>query len=633
MTVASWRWLTLGLSMSLALSVLLPARSAAAENDYGVPDQEASAPAKLDGPHDAFLRPYYNGAGPTAIFRFGRDDAKKRDVFAIVDPATWRIQFLALDDWTNSATDKPLSERITWGGACRLSPTERFWRVHQWPGKVVLQLQPEPTPTTIQNAKLDLRFPKITLDASPAAIAKVMARPRPSLDAAPPTPCGDMVNGAHKLFQAADASAEISAQNARAMSVRRLTPVPTSAPSAERSFWSSAQAVFWKGRRVVAAQEMEEARSVTSNAPLRHILVTARSPDTPGLARTDLVLMRRSTNPALSKRMVLRIGLARVKAGQRMVAVSSVGEVLVIGAADKTNFHIRSCYFTGANQNQPACVVQSEPTDVTATEAPADPNGPVIAAIGDRDAIWARANAYFTQTYDVNADGLPESCRRLARCQVAGKYWSPLMDLRLATGLVKARRGAPYAQMKASGGKVAQAGGAADFPLVPTFQAFERRPSQLRVFGDIENTSLLEDDPAAVVFGIDCSTFVSRLWGLSDGYSTETFIKTANKGGMTRVAEMGSIAMNDALVIRLEGKLNHIVLYREARDAGPRDASQAVMVLEASSACGGTCISLYDESFFDGWAVIRPGKAPPSQGAAMPPLTLDYNVWKGLMGL
>ena len=88
----------------------------------------------------AIIRPYTNGAGPSAIFRFARQEDKKRDVFAVVDPALWRIQFFTLDDW--SAQGQPFTQRFKKRGDCALPPSFRLWRVHLHDQRVVLQSQP-----------------------------------------------------------------------------------------------------------------------------------------------------------------------------------------------------------------------------------------------------------------------------------------------------------------------------------------------------------------------------------------------------------------------------------------------------------------------------------------------------------
>jgi hypothetical protein len=553
--------------LSAALAMAAASGSAGAQavaNDYGLPIQNGAAHSLSDR-NDAFLRPYYNGAGPTAIFRYGRDVAHKRDVFGVVDPTTWRIQFFALDDWVNAMGSKSLAERITWGGACRLPPKFRFWRVHQWPNKIIIQLQPDPLPSLVQDRSRQLVFPKITLDAMPASIAAGWAATRPPLDGAPKDFCGDA--GAHPLpatFLGNDTAAEVKRLNNLTFSVTRLAPA--SGPLASSGFWATTQKVQWKGRPLSSAQELETATSVATGRPLRHILVTARSPETPGLARADVVLIRRSPDPALVNRMTLQLGLSRVKAGQRAVAISSVGEILLIGAADKDDFHIRACHFVDGQSIQPVCAIASEPLDVTAGQdatAPSQAQRPVTTN-GGRDAVWSRASGYLTQSYDVVADGLPGQCLLLAPCSVGkNKRWSPLMDMRLATGTVR-RRGAPYAQTHNRAGKPSPLGGAADFPYGSILRDYELRGAQLRVFGDIENTSLIPNDRDAIVFGIDCSSFISRLWAMDADYDTAGFIRLANAGTLNRVAQLGDVVMNDAFVINLDGKLNHVVLFRRS---------------------------------------------------------------------
>ena len=55
------------------------------------PAPAAQAVRPAIGAQEAVLRPYANGAGPSAIFRAGRTGG--RDLFGVVDPVLWRVAF------------------------------------------------------------------------------------------------------------------------------------------------------------------------------------------------------------------------------------------------------------------------------------------------------------------------------------------------------------------------------------------------------------------------------------------------------------------------------------------------------------------------------------------------------------
>src|ERR1700733_13719844 len=103
-------------------------------------------------PDEAELRQYANGAGPTAIFRYGVSNQTGDDVFGVVDPVLWRIQFFTLQKWT--AGGKSLAARLNKRGDCRLPPSFRTWRVHEFSDRILLQSQPQVTEDSLNKPKL-----------------------------------------------------------------------------------------------------------------------------------------------------------------------------------------------------------------------------------------------------------------------------------------------------------------------------------------------------------------------------------------------------------------------------------------------------------------------------------------------
>ncbi|MEO6216274.1 MAG: hypothetical protein ABIO86_09600 [Sphingomonas sp.] len=612
----------------------------AAEQGYGFP--LTAAPLNAD---EAFLRPYANGAGPSAIFRFGRT-AGGQDLFGIVDPVGWRIQFFALDDWSIEGA-RPLSERIHWSGACRLDPGHRVWRVHVRPDRTVLQLQPDPTLEEIET-NAPLRFPKIDLRADAATIAALAAPASPRLDDRIERPCsGSADDAAPPFFTAADAAVAVTGGDSEPFRITR-TALPARASPFLReqiTLGTAATAPLTRtGGVLTSVQELEPARSVSSDRELRHFLLTARSDALPGFAHSVVVLVRRSAGGGLDGVMRLDTGLARVKTGQRFAAVSSKGEVLVIGTSDKNAFRIRACHFTDVPHAQSLCTLPDiAPAGVVAERPGAGAPAPTTGAdVASRRAMWDRARWYVSQRYRFDASGLTATrCRSaVAPCSI-GRYanaWTVISPLRLAENWVE-RRGVPYAQRQTIAGIPTLDRPAADLPyersadgrtiLMP---AHARRGNVDYVVGDINNDGLPDDAPDLKLFGIDCSAFLAVIWGVAPR-PTDDLITAANDRAIARVPSFGALTFGDAFVINLSDRghrlTNHVALFRERRPAGPADSSQGVLVLESSSGCGGVCTTLYDESYFDGWALISRGTPSPDVDFATIPL--DYPAWRRLM--
>ena len=369
----------------------------------------------------------------------------------------------------------------------------------------------------------------------------------------------------------------------------------------------------------------------------RHVLVTRRSAATPGFARTVVELDRFGADGRLAGAMRLDLGV-RVKTGQRFAAVTTAGEVLVIGAADRSDFTLQSCRFPdGPGQVRAVCErAPNAVADGARTSAAAQAIGGLAAGFQDgRNGPrmrWADAFWFAAQTYRVNAAGLGDDCRRPVACRLGPALplaWQPLTELRFARGDYL-KRGVPYAQNDLSGRPLP--GRPLTGWMAGTASVRKSAGGRTYLVGDIENSSARDHPEKVTIFGIDCSALVSALWGRKpeEALDTAGFIALANRGYYAGVGGMDRLRSGDALVINLRDRLNHIAVFREARPAGPLDSSRAVLVFESNSSCGGVCWSFYDESFFDGWAMIR--KAPdPSGRRPWRPIPTTAEAWSQLM--
>ena len=589
---------------------------------------------------EAVLRPYANGAGPSAIFRLGRTTDGNRDLFGIVDSIAWRIQFFALDDW-DMQNQRPLTERIHWTGACRLPPNRRVWRVHVWPDRTVLQLQPEPTVEEILSPTA-LTFPRLSISADVAARGEFEKPvPSPDFDVEPTVACGGVSDtGPLPAFTRSDAVSVATGGSAKPFLVSRQDAVGSPFMRSVVTIGSGAtDRLTLTGGWLTAVQELEPARSVNSGVDLRHFMLTARSGAMPGFAHAIVVVVRKSANGKLNGTMRIDTGLARVKTGQRFAAVSSKGEVLVIGTNAKDVFRIRACHFTDTPGAPDLCsMVEPEGVQPTPVAEPgADEWKPDPAEVPQRSRMWRNASWYVSQRYRIDMTGFPDACRRaLVSCDV-GSYtgqWTAMATMRFGHGSVE-RRGVPYGQRQTYAGIPTAERPAADLDYgvasngTLLLHAFSQKGGVTSIVSDINNDKLLGDFPDLKLFGIDCSTLLAKLWG-QPAAPTATLVDNANKNLLGRIRGMDRMSFGDAFLIRLSDHgtlVNHVAMFRESRPAGPGDSSNGVVVLESSSSCGGVCITMYDEAFFDGWALIGARPLNGQATAGYPDIPKDYSVW------
>lgn len=581
------------------------------------------------------IRPYANGAGPVAIFRYGRQEDKKRDVFGVVDPTLWRIQFFTLDDWSVKNA-RPFADRFTKVGDCALPPTFRVWRIHQFSDRIVFQSQPEvPVKALIHNGRpAPLVFKKLVLPATPADLQAVLDAKPTDINAVPSARCGGIGPSEFPNFDAGDTSVRVTGGEKKPFSARRLDP-----PTELGAFGKTTITLAAKGRYLVAAQELEFAQDASTSAPLRHFLLTTRT-NLPGFASTEVLLVRQSPAQKLNARMSINLGISRVKMGNRSIAVASTGEVLIMGTFDKQNFYVNACHFVASRFEQERCQIEDDegsPVPVaTASAAQGDSEKSLPVQVSK---LRALAFKYTDQIYQVDMKDRPSGCTSLAACPILSKIeWSPLAELRLAKGTV-IRKGVPYGQSATDAARPKfKPNDKVNSPIAMSIYDTSKVPPV--VFGDIENDSAVSEINKIHVFGIDCSAFLSHLWQLGSVLDTGSFIASANSAtstGFDRVIGLSNATLGDALVINISQKvkgksqrlLNHIVSYQEPRPAGPLDSSRAILVVEASSSCGGACWTFYDESFFHGWAIIRNSK-PTAKKTPFEKIPTEVKRWREL---
>ncbi len=315
-----------------------------------------------------------------------------------------------------------------------------------------------------------------------------------------------------------------------------------------------------------------------------------------------------------------------------------MGEVLVLGASDKTGFRVHQCTFWAAATSW--CSVEAAVSDVPVALASTEQSG-------DEDTPerinWNTAFNYTDRQFSVDVSGVPSTCVDLVgTCLVDGVEWAPLPELRGGTQAMVRRRGFPYGQI--SGNPALLAGELnTDLKMSQSSDATRLAVSvsgKPVVFGDIDNGDMV-DPTVATVFGIDCSGLLSVLWDLDTKLDTSNFITIANKadGSFDRIDELTHTGIGDAFVINIAapvpGKkdplryINHIALYRETFRAGPTDSSNAMLVVESNASCGGACWSFYDESFFSGWGILRHRKAKAHSNITLP-IPRNVSNWQAI---
>jgi hypothetical protein len=97
-----------------------------------------------------------------------------------------------------------------------------------------------------------------------------------------------------------------------------------------------------------------------------------------------------------------------------------------------------------------------------------------------------------------------------------------------------------------------------------------------------------------VTAGVDCSGFVSNVWGLGQ------HVSTSDLGNITyAVDELKAMRTGDAMLLRN----HHVALFRE--QVLLDGASLSIHVTEATSRCGFVCDSIYDIDQFNNYSLVR----------------------------
>jgi len=257
----------------------------------------------------------------------------------------------------------------------------------------------------------------------------------------------------------------------------------------------------------------------------------------------------------------------------------------------------------------------AESTLGASEEQPPEPRAGNGGEINSPVKMWRTAFAYTDREFRIDLRNMPENCRGLVSpCRVSGLDWVPLPELRGASGDFVTHKGMPYGQVSGDPPSIAADAVSPGLGLTLANQA---NPSGLAdglpaFFGDIYNAGDIKLPSKASVFGIDCSALVSVLWNVGWRWDTGNFITYASEHShdIARVREMAATHTGDAFVINIaehpgDPFINHIAVFVGQRDAGPADSSRAMLVVESNASCGGACWSVYDESFFNGWAILR----------------------------
>jgi cell wall-associated NlpC family hydrolase len=316
----------------------------------------------------------------------------------------------------------------------------------------------------------------------------------------------------------------------------------------------------------------------------------------------------------------------RGKLGQRPVAIMPGGEVLVMGLTGDDRFALTSCGSLSAPQSlcRPDAADLAEPTSSPLA-------APAASATGlDASTIFARLAPVANLHWQADASALPPDCRAAEGCVVRGQAarFVPLTGLRLSRGLYR-RTGMAYAQAAdglAAADRFSRA--AADGAFTPALR--HAREGRGALPGNLA-------DGFTGDLGIDCSALIQLAWAGEDGRARLTTLRLQSGpiayGCPSRLPGAGYLRAGDAIALNITGVLEHAVIFAEPviTDGG----SEAWLVLEAASGCGGVCWSLYDPAFFNGWGLYRAAgrrdrpcpAAPATANLATAPIPRERAAW------
>jgi cell wall-associated NlpC family hydrolase len=559
---------------------------------------------------DVRLRAAPDGAGPSHLFWIAA--RKGEDVVGVVDPLFAAVRLYAVKR-AGPGPPGPLAPRVRALGACALPIDFRVWQVHQLKGHVVLEGMP--TPGGLGHAAeardlFDVTF-AIRRDIASRADALAVAGEdidRPEWNPERAIPCGKVVSRHSRLGSARAYRATRTGRG----SITLANTTSALAPRAPLTVRAAAG-------RLYTAQELEPA------GRLRIVRTSEAAPSSDGMLRVRqryLVFTRGRVMAAFA----FDDARARGKLGQRPVAVMPTGEVLAMGLTGDDRFGLTSCGRATAPTG--LCRLPEEGL----SGAPAGPAMGAKAAPGTLTAarLFVRVRPVVRLRWQADASALPADCRAAEGCAVRGQAarFVPLTGLRLSRGLYR-RTGMAYAQ---AGDGLAAAARFEQAAADGAFTAALRRAHEGR--GGLPGNLA---DGLTGDLGIDCSALIQLAWAGNGARERLTTLRLQSGpiayGCPSRLPGPEHLRAGDAIALNVGGLMEHAVLFAEPLSAD--GASEAWLVLEAASGCGGVCWSLYDPGFFNGWGLYRAAgrrdrpcpAAPASASLTAAPIPRDRAGW------
>lgn len=530
------------------------------------------------------IRPAFDGAGPSHIFRLTSD--RSGDTIGVVDPLFAAIRFYHV-----RPGNEALGARLTPRGACALPIDFRPWRIHQFRDRIELESMPNPgalghavTVPGLQTQTISIRRARLRDAARFEAAAR-------HIDANGWNPVDEPACGTAPSAVGAPGTRRAdlpSRRNARTILLanRRSALAPR-----------NRLVVHSEVNRLVSATELEP------TAALRIVQAVEAIPSTDGVLRTRVrILAYARGSRRLRHAVALNDGELRGKFGQKPVAILASGELLLMGKQPGSGpFRIYSCGNVANPSAHSLCGEDSDPKPRAVETVHGGPARAAVARQLSAGTIFANVERLVSYRLEVDTRTLPDACRDPAGCAIeGGERFVPIRGIRLTRGIFT-RRGVPYAQAR-----VPQ-----DLdPLFETSSAqLSRALAQVRRGargwpGNLRDG--LEGD-----LGIDCSGLVQIAWGGRGGDRLDTWGLQALSSPLACPARLPGpeyMRPGDALGIRIDAPAhlaNHMVLFAASMQLD--GASDSWLVLESSSGCDGVCWSVYDPSYFNGWGLYRAG--------------------------
>uniref|UniRef100_B0T6I0 Uncharacterized protein n=1 Tax=Caulobacter sp. (strain K31) TaxID=366602 RepID=B0T6I0_CAUSK len=597
----------------------------------------AQAPA---GAEEAMVRTSADGAGPSHLFWLTGPSAGQPgdDIVGVVDPLFAAVRFYSVRRATLDG--EPLGSRLKPLGACGLPIDLRPWRVHQTKAGVMIETMPNPGVAGFQAkaAALLSRYYLISRTIADSGLAAEADLKSVNWDPGAAKSCG-AYDGVPKALRARQPYAAARGAKFPARTII-LTNGPQALTSRDSLIVRSPKDGLY---RLTSARELEP------SGTRRVVQITEVLPSSDGMLRLRQSILTYLDGQVVASRRFDET-LLRSKLGQKPIAVTPVGELLVMGLiADgqgKKMFAIVSC----GQIDKPvrpgdlsACrdgeaYTTRNISDETPVAGPPAFTQPAGVPAGETQLKNARALFDLTEdvrtvTWRADASKLRVDCRSATGCPVQGETYVAIRGLRLTRGPYE-QTGMAYAQTEDPRAtldgflQVSRAGG------------WDARLSNLDAAG-VKTPGNLKDGFGPDL-GIDCSALVQLAWGAiasSARLSTEGLQK-APPGYVCpdRLPNADWLKSGDAIGINTANGPHHVVLLGAAFMLD--GASSGWLVLESASGCDGVCWSVYDPSFFNGWGLYRASKrsdlkCPPASLAtgipSHPIPTLD-DAWRAAVG-